>query len=273
MLLRLVASLIVLALWSLPAFADDWVAVKLRGIAEALGESGWVALQRGDIVSDDRLVRTLADARLELQRGQEIITLGPNSQISIDDSAGEGQTIVRQDFGTVEVEAEVKVVEHFTVQTKFLAAVVKGTHFIVTADAAGASVEVTRGLVAVEATESKHKTSVAAGYTASIAKSGDLFVRGAGALPKIYDAKGIELPPVLALRGSKDFDAPRSSGTQVAAAGSLALALPQLSDMAAAPETQVAPASDGIGWLPSGIGVLIGVMIGSLALVFRRFLS
>ena len=43
------------------AIADDWVAEKLRGSVLAFEAGEWVPLHRGDIVSDDRYVKTLGD--------------------------------------------------------------------------------------------------------------------------------------------------------------------------------------------------------------------
>ena len=111
---------------TMAAFADDWVAVKLRGQVLQLVGDDWSRLQRGDVVSDDRVIRTLGNGRVDLQRDAEVISLGGNTQIQIKDKTGKRYTTVQQYFGTVEVEAEVQNVQHFAVQTPLLAAVVKG---------------------------------------------------------------------------------------------------------------------------------------------------
>src|SRR6185437_3817270 len=85
--------------------------------------------------------------------------------------------------------------QHFEVDTKFLAAVVKGTHFIVTADALGASVTVDRGAVAVESLASRRSTTVTLGQTASVARSTDLAVSGGGTLPAIFSPDGSVYQP------------------------------------------------------------------------------
>lgn len=170
-----------------------------------------------------------------------------------------GVTSVRQDFGTVEIEAEVQNVQHFTVRTKFLAAVVKGTHFIVTADSEGASVQVTRGLVAVEAIDSKYRTSVGAGYMAKIAARGDLQVSGNGPLPDIFDASGLVLPR----RDNANGD---SAGADDVLVADLKLDQRQ-------PAATRASEPEGFAWLPSAIGVMVGIALGAIALLFRRFLT
>ena len=147
------AITLALALVAAPAFADDWTAVKLRGVVLHLVEGEWVKMARGDVVPDGDVIRTLAGARVDMQRGAEMVTLGGDTQVQIFDKDGQQFTTVKQYFGTVEIEAEVQNVEHFAVQTQYLAAVVKGTHFVVRADSDGAEVTVDRGHVAVTARE------------------------------------------------------------------------------------------------------------------------
>src|SRR3569623_1578415 len=133
------------------AAADDWTANRLRGQVLQLVNNQWVPLQRGEVVPDTRYVATLANGHVELTRGNETVVLDPNSRIRIFDKGGAKPfTIVKQDFGTVAVEAEVQQVQHFAVQTPYMAAVVKGTRFTVTSGKTGARVEVRRGHVQVD---------------------------------------------------------------------------------------------------------------------------
>lgn len=163
------------------AFADDWVAVKLRGQVLQLVGGDWAKLQRGDVVPDDRVIRTLGNGRVDLQRDAEVISLGGNTQIQIKDKAGQRFTTVQQHFGTVEIEAEVRNVQHFAVQTPFLAAVVKGTHFIVKSGKTESSVKVTRGRVEVSDNETGAHVLLPAGQQATVSASGEIAVTGRGA--------------------------------------------------------------------------------------------
>lgn len=163
------------------ALADDWVAVKLRGQVLQLVEGDWAKLQRGDVVPDDRVIRALGNGRVDLQRDAEVISLGGNTQIQIRDKAGKRFTTVQQHFGTVEIEAEVRNVQHFAVETPFLAAVVKGTHFIVKTSKTGSSVKVTRGRVEVSDNESGAHVLVPAGQQATVSATGEISVSGRGA--------------------------------------------------------------------------------------------
>ncbi|HEV2515580.1 MAG TPA: FecR family protein [Devosia sp.] len=161
--------------------ADDWVAVKLRGQVLQLVAGDWAKLQRGDVVPDDRVIRTLGNGRVDLQRDAEVVSLGGNTQIQIRDKAGKRFTTVQQHFGTVEIEAEVRNVQHFAVETPFLAAVVKGTHFTVKTSKTGSSVKVKRGRVEVSDNKSGAHVLVPAGQQATVAATGEIAVSGRGA--------------------------------------------------------------------------------------------
>lgn len=189
-LARAVIAAIILALTTSVALADDWVAVRLRGVVLELVDGEWVKLARGDVVPEARVIRTLKTGNVELQRGQETLSVGPNSQIRIFDEEGGARpfTTVQQSFGTVSVEAEVRNVQHFAVETPYLAAVVKGTKFIVTSDDKGAKVEVKRGKVAVES-KTHQSVLLAVGQSASFStggkQAGQLVVSGRGNLPTV----------------------------------------------------------------------------------------
>jgi hypothetical protein len=153
----------------------------------------WQPLNRGDVVPDSRVVRTGSFGTVELQRGEETLTLGANTQISIADKhAAKPFTTVTEYFGEVEVQAQVQNVQHFAVVTPYLAAVVKGTIFTVKSGRRGATVEVDRGHVAVE-TPHGQTVTVGVGQSASVGgPKGALSVAGKGDLPTVLgpDPKG-----------------------------------------------------------------------------------
>jgi len=188
-LMGLTAAMVALLL-SPAALADDWVATKLRGAVLTLVDGEWEKLHRGDMVSDDRVIRTLRGGRVSFQRGAETIELGGDTQVQILDRTGQKFTTVKQYFGTVSVEAEVQAVQHFSVQTPHLAAVVKGTRFVVRSDKTRAQVEVRRGRVAVEDRDTHQSTLVSAGQSAGTSDGAPLEVRGRGKLPDVLDARG-----------------------------------------------------------------------------------
>ena len=189
---RLVMLTALMILASVTAgFADDWQAVKLRGAVFVLQDNAWQQIERGDVVSDDRIIRTSPNARVQFVRGQESIDLGPNTQIRIFDRDGEQYTVVQQHFGEVSVEAERRNVQHFEVQTRFVAAVVKGTRFTVSADGETASVKVMRGQVEVHDKVHKRMVNITPGQIASAGAEVVLKVSGQGVLPVVVDENGV----------------------------------------------------------------------------------
>ena len=139
---------IAMAAGGLPVLADDWTAVRLRGGVFALENGAWVQLFKGSVVPDDRVIKSAPDGRITLVRGQETIEFGPDTTAQIADDGG--FTTVYNHAGTVGIDAEARNVQHFAVQTDYLAAIVKGTAFTVATSGGGSTVVVTRGTVAVE---------------------------------------------------------------------------------------------------------------------------
>src|SRR5579863_2393666 len=148
--IALALGALILASATNASFADDWQAVKLRGDVEMFHDNVWERLNRGDIVSDTRVIRTLHDGSVEFARGGETIDLAPDTQIQIFDRADVRFTGVREYFGQVTVKANVENIQHFSVQTRFIAAIVKGTIFSVASSATDTTVSVKRGKVGVD---------------------------------------------------------------------------------------------------------------------------
>ena len=284
---RLFAILAMALILAGPAIAADWTVMRLRGAVEILVEGNWVALKRGDIVATEQMVRTLATGHVELQRNLEIVTLGANTEIRINTDSETGYTTVLQDFGRVEVDAEAKRIKHFEVKNPYLAAVVKGTHFIVTSDTDGASVQVDRGAVQVQSVSSERMTTIRVGQTATVKRKADLVVGGLGPWPAILEpgvtrativaslGKGFGPvsdadPELLELRSTiappAQMQTRPTGGVQsvTQTAGLFGLAATQTSTATGNEPAQ--PVSLGIVL----IGAVLGAVLGGLALLFRR---
>jgi hypothetical protein len=176
-----------------PALADDWIATRLYGPVEQQVGEHWVALGKGDSVLDGHTVRTLAGGRVTLVRGTETIDLGALTQIAIQDNSGSKPfTTVTQSAGRVSVEADIRNVQHFAVVTPMLAAVVKGTRFVVSVTRGNSSVSVRRGHVEVESFKDKTTTLLSVGQEAEVGPDtgGSIVVSGSGELPVVYAANG-----------------------------------------------------------------------------------
>lgn len=195
-MIRLFSAALAAALLLLPiaTLADDWTADQLRGQVLQYVDQQWQPVERGMAVPDSRVIRTTARGHVTLVRGTETIDLGPDTQIQIFDKAGRKPfTTVKQDFGSVAVEADIRNIQHFGVDTPFLAAVVKGTRFTVTSSKTGSSVSVRRGHVAVEDLHNHHRVLLSAGQMATVdsaATDGDIAVSGRGKLPAVVDSNG-----------------------------------------------------------------------------------
>ena len=123
-------SVIFLLLLAAPSWADEWIVNRLRGSAQFLSGGQWMDLSRGLAIGDGASVRTGGDGRVGLARGAETIELEPGTEIFLHEGEGKLTSVV-QKSGVVAVDVERRNVQHFSVQTPFLAAVVKGTKFIV----------------------------------------------------------------------------------------------------------------------------------------------
>ena len=192
--MRFIAILLTACLFAasaVAAYADDWTAVRLRGVVLQLVDGTWQQVHRHDVVPDGNLIRTLPSGYADFARGAETVSVGPQTEIMISDKGGAKPfTTVRQDFGSVTVDAEVENVQHFAVQTAYLAAVVKGTHFTVISDNKGASVSVQRGHVEVDDKANKTHVTISIGQSARTGTDtgNSLDVSGEGDLPVVLSA-------------------------------------------------------------------------------------
>jgi hypothetical protein len=100
-------------------------------------------------------------------------------------------TTILQQAGSILLEVEKRNVKHFEVETPYLAAVVKGTHFSVTVNAASTSVEVRRGQVEVSDFKSGQIALIMPGQTATSFAHGKagLSLSGSGSFNPIEQGK------------------------------------------------------------------------------------
>lgn len=154
----------------------------------------WVTLTRGQVVPDGGRVRTESNGRVELVRGAERISLAANTEISIRDAGDQKMTSVIQSRGTVTVDAERRNVQHFSVQTPVLAAVVKGTQFTVTYSNGQASVSVDRGVVQVQDAGHEMVVDVTPGQVAEARQTRPLDVSGPGSENAVFMIQGEVVP-------------------------------------------------------------------------------
>jgi hypothetical protein len=176
---RILLQLVLAVLMTTSGFAADWVVDRVRGSAELKAGGAWVQLARGQVVADKQTVRTGVDGHLGLARGKETIELAPGTQVLLHEGEGK-MTSLEQSSGVVTVDVERRNVQHFSVQTPFLAAVVKGTRFVVAVTSKAASVVVDRGTVQVQDSARDLVVDVVRGQSAEVGRDAPLLVSGAG---------------------------------------------------------------------------------------------
>src|SRR5580704_11642472 len=186
--MRCVLAMAVALVAGSSAFAgDDGV----LSISKSTGEV-WVtnagaeqaSLRQEDPLKPGDVIRTGRNGRVLLVRGEETILVSPNSVIGLPTEKKDGMsTTILQQAGSILLDVEKRNVKHFEVETPYLAAVVKGTQFAVTVNAASTSVEVSRGQVEVSDFKSGQIAQVLPGQAATASAHGKtgLTLSGSGA--------------------------------------------------------------------------------------------
>ncbi|WP_175552020.1 FecR domain-containing protein [Pararhizobium antarcticum] len=170
--------------WPLSASASDWVVVKTtQQVRYTIDRHSWMPVETGLVIPNKAWVSTGPRGRLVLARGAENIAFQPNSMASVHTHGGTNrQTDVYQPYGTLVFNIETRNRPHTSVQTPFLAAVVKGTRFEIHVSRKTASIDVSRGLVEVTALASGQRVHVRPGQSVFVdpADPSPLKVEGIG---------------------------------------------------------------------------------------------
>jgi len=204
----ILSSLLCLLLVTLPgvlsAATQEWTAAKATAqVSYTIDKKNWIPLRKGMTVPNKAWISTGPRGRLQLVRGTESIAFQPNTVAAIITRGTElnRKTEVVQQIGEISLEIEKRQQPHTTVQTPFLAAVVKGTRFTVQVGKTEAAVAVDRGLVQVTSFRSGERSDLGAGQGARVDSAG-MTVAGVSAKPSITRATPTA-PLVPALGASK----------------------------------------------------------------------
>lgn len=169
------------------ATTDEWVAAKATTqVSYTIDKETWIPVRKGMSVPNKAWISTGPRGRLQLVRGTESIGFQPNTLASII-TRGSNQsrkTEIVQQVGEISLEIEKRQRPHTTVQTPFLAAVVKGTRFTVKVGKTDAAVAVDRGLVQVTSFRSGERSELGAGQGARVDAVG-MTVAGLTQKPRI----------------------------------------------------------------------------------------
>jgi hypothetical protein len=227
------AAAVLLALLLIPlsagltkAFAAEWVITRISGTVylvapgiQAHRASKGMTLHKGHTIA------TRKGARAVLQRGNDSITVGPNTEFALSQyRSNDSQTTLLQRKGTIEVDVETRGRPFFRVETPYLAAIVKGTRFSVTVTGNESRVSVQRGVVGVQDLASGQQSDLRAGQSVqsapgkfnglkSVGKSRAAIQQGTPGKPSFGDT-----PASLSPAGSKAQNT-TTSGRDNAASG------------------------------------------------------
>lgn len=201
----LLVALIVVGAGSAATAADAvWRVSKSTGdvsVTTAAGEQ--TALAEGATVNPGDNIRTGQTGRVLLKRNEETILISPNSAMGIPaEKKSELTTVIIQQAGSILLDVEKRNVKHFSVETPYLAAVVKGTQFRVTVNEGASRVDVLRGQVEVHDLKSGQYAMVLPEQAATVSVQGlaGLMLSGAGTLNPVQQGtpRGASVNPTLA---------------------------------------------------------------------------
>lgn len=181
-------ALMMLCLFPVSVFAQDWIVSRTtKQVSYTLDKQTWVPVTGGMAVPNKSWISTGPRGRVELERGTEKVTFGPETLAAIITENGlfSRKTNVVQQQGHLSLDIEKRSRPHTYVHTPFLAAVVKGTSFQVTVTARDASVSVERGLVQVSSFTSGQSTNLGPGQQATVDQNQNMSVAGIDGAPSV----------------------------------------------------------------------------------------
>lgn len=134
------------------ALADGWHVdrVTLPAVYTTDGKT-WVPVTKDMSVPNASWINTGDHGRVALSRGTDTMFIGAYSLVATVERGSDARPVsdVRQPFGTVTIDLKKRGYDQMKVTTPYMAAIVKGTQFTVTARRQNSTLGVDRGLVEV----------------------------------------------------------------------------------------------------------------------------
>ena len=169
---------IAVATGAAPAMAqgDAWRVSEVSGDVRIAEGGRSRAATRGALLSGGSVIAG-ARARAVLVRGRQYVVVAPNSTLRLGgtDPGAVGNAVqMVVEFGNARFQVDRRETPHFRVQTRYLAAVVRGTTFSVTVTNTGSTVQVMEGAVQVSTLDGGASDLVRPGMIATVSAS-DLY--------------------------------------------------------------------------------------------------
>jgi hypothetical protein len=154
------------------ADGSDWRVSDIKGDAQVKTGGAWRTLKRGDMVEPGSQVKTGAAGRVILVRPGDSLDIAPDGEFKVPKAANAGNgrpvTHISQSRGTILFKITTRPENPFTVETPYLAAVIKGTTFAVSVERDGAALHVSKGAVQVTSVLTGQTVRVGPGQTAAV---------------------------------------------------------------------------------------------------------
>ncbi|MEP1188620.1 MAG: FecR family protein [Roseibium sp.] len=185
------------------ASAGEWVVKRVSGISYFVAPNiPAFRVKKGMVFHKGYTLGTRSGSRVLIVRGTDSIAVGPNTTFALSKYRSPGTTTtLLQRKGTLDVDVQKRRRPHFSVETPYFAAVVKGTRFRVSLRGGKGDVSVQRGVVGVADFASGDTVDLGAGQSASSAPSRKVgFTVGGRTKPTVRPGKKrapvFETPPV-----------------------------------------------------------------------------
>ena len=167
-LAAVLAGVLALPLLTAGAEAAEWGVERMSGDVQIHDGGSWVRLDVDRELNAGDSIWTGHNGRIHLMNDQGSVLLAPRSLVKIPaQTLPDNFSVLFQTHGKVSAEVNKRRTRHFSIQTPYLAAGVKGTKFDVEIERKRTRVEVREGLVGVADLDTGDQTDVAAGGSAS----------------------------------------------------------------------------------------------------------
>jgi len=164
------ASVLAVPLLTASAGATEWSIERMSGNVQIHDGESWVRLDQDRVLNAGDSIWTGRNGRIHLMNDQGSVLLAPRSLVKIPAQALPNNfSVLFQTHGTVSADVDKRRKRHFSIQTPYLAAVVKGTEFDVEIKRKQTRVSVTEGLVGVVDIDTGETVDVPAGSEVSTA--------------------------------------------------------------------------------------------------------